>query len=110
VSDSHRGARPVASLRETLPIEVTVNYQEAARWAIDCQDACNLSGVTHSYDKAVSAVFEEAQKLGKGTDWINTHPIVTLFLSKLGSLNGGYFECEFGAAQDACERIAKEGA
>jgi hypothetical protein len=83
-----------------------MNYQEAAQWAIDCQDACNLSGVTHAFDKAVSAVFEEAQKQGKGTDWINKNPIVTLFLSKLCSLNGGYCECDYYLASEACEEIA----
>jgi hypothetical protein len=84
-----------------------MTYQEAAQWAIDCQDACNLSGVTHSYDKAVSAVFDESQRLGKRTDWINKHPIVTLFLSKLCSLNGGYYECNDQHVSDAAEKIAK---
>jgi hypothetical protein len=85
-----------------------MTYEQAAQWALECQDACNLSGVTHSYDKAVHAIFEESQRLGKGTDWINKHPIVTLFLSKLCSLNGGYFECDYGAASSACEKIVQD--
>jgi hypothetical protein len=85
-----------------------MNYQEAAQWAIDCQDASNLSGVVHSFDKAVSAIWEEAHRTGKGTAWVNTHPIVTLYLSKLASLNRNYMECsDFGASLYACESIVK---
>lgn len=33
-------------------------------------------------------LWDEARRLGKSTQWINEHPIVTLFLDKLASLNG----------------------
>jgi hypothetical protein len=33
---------------------------------------------------------------------------VTLFLSKLCSLNQGYFECDYLHASDACEALAQE--
>jgi hypothetical protein len=32
---------------------------------------------------------------------------MTLFLSKLASLNGGYFECDYLHASDACEALAR---
>jgi len=85
-----------------------MNIQQAARTALDCQDACNLSGVLASFKEIVHEVlWPEARRLGKGTEWINQHPICTLFLSKLGSLNRGYFECDYPRASDACERLAR---
>jgi len=84
-----------------------MTYQEAARTALECQDACNLSGVLFSFAEAMHAICEEQQRLGKGTDWKNTNPIVTLYLSKLGSLNRGYYECDYMHASDACEAIVK---
>ena len=66
--------------------------QQAAQTALDVQDACNLSGVLASFKEIVHEVlWPEARRLGKGTDWVNQQPIVTLLPSKLGSLNRGYF-------------------
>lgn len=63
--------------------------QQAAQEALDVQDACNLSGVLHSLDTIVREVlWPEATRLGVGTRWINHHPIVSMFLDKLESLNG----------------------
>jgi hypothetical protein len=71
-----------------------VNIQEAARVALDCPDACNLSGVLASFKEIVHDVlWPEARRLGKGTEWVNQHPICTLFLSKLASLNGSKCFC-----------------
>jgi hypothetical protein len=85
-----------------------MNIQQAARTALDCQDACNLSGVLASFKEIVHEVlWPEARRLGHGTKWVNEHPICTLFLSKLGSLNRGYFECDYPRASDACERLAR---
>lgn len=62
--------------------------QQAAQAAIDCQDACNLSGVLHSLHSIVKdTLWPEANKLGLGTAYINQHPIVACFLDKLASLN-----------------------
>ena len=84
-----------------------MNIQQAARVALDCQDACNLSGVLASFKEIVhEVIWPEARRLGKGTEYVNTHPVVTLFLSKLCSLNRGYFECDYMHASDACEALA----
>ncbi len=81
---------------------------EAAQTALDCQDACNLSGVLASFKEIVHEVlWPEARRLGHGTEWVNQHPICTLFLSKLGSLNRGYFECDYLHASEACEKLAR---
>lgn len=81
---------------------------QAAQLALDVQDASNLSGVLASFKEVVHVViWPEARRLGKGNDWVNAHPIVTLFLSKLGSLNKGYYQCDYLHASDACESLAR---
>src|SRR5712692_1795197 len=84
-----------------------MTIQTAAQIALDCQDAVNLSGVLASMKEIVhEVIWPEARRLGKGTEWVNSHPIVTLFLSKLCSLNRGYYECDYLHASDACEALA----
>jgi hypothetical protein len=65
-----------------------MTYQELAQQSLDVQDASNLSGVVHSFSKAMDVLWAEARLHGHGTAWINHHPIVTLFVDKLASLNG----------------------
>lgn len=65
-----------------------MTYQELAQQSLDCQDACNLSGVVISFAKGMDVLWAEAREHGHGTGWINRHPIVTLFIDKLASLNG----------------------
>lgn len=63
--------------------------QQAAQCALDVQDACNLSGVLTAFKDIVhDTLWPEAKQLGKGTAWVNQHPICTLFLYKLMALNG----------------------
>ncbi len=83
-----------------------MTIQEAAQSAILCQDACNLSGVLASFHNIVHEVlWVEARKLGKGTDWVNSHCIVALFLSKLVDLNG---DQDFSQAYDAVKKLAEQ--
>lgn len=65
-----------------------MTYQQAAQSALDVQDACNLSGVVFAFAEAMHAICEEQQRLGQSTDWKKHHPTVTLFVNKLGDLNG----------------------
>lgn len=60
--------------------------RKAARDAIQVQDACNLSGVVHAWDRAMGALWEVAHRDGKGTDWVNRHPICKLFAFKAALL------------------------
>ena len=83
-----------------------MTIQEAAQSAILCQDACNLSGVLASFHNVVMDVlWPEARRLGKGTEWVNSHPIVGLFLSKLVDLNG---DQDFSQAYDAVKKLAEQ--
>lgn len=91
-----------------------VSYKHAAQTALDVQDAVNLSGVVHSFSQAVTALWDEAHQTGKGTDWVNEHPIVTLFLDKLVALNNAgyvsyltYPQDGYALALDEVERSAK---
>lgn len=52
------------------------------------QDACNLSGVARSLAEATTWIWAEANAFGQGTDYVNSHPVVTLFLCKMLALNG----------------------
>src|SRR6266478_9233652 len=86
---------------------------EAAQTALDCQDACNLSGVLASFKEIVHEVlWPEARRLGHGTRWVNEHPICTLFLDKLASLNRTQCLCSdsmivISAATDKVEQLAR---
>ena len=86
--------------------------QQAAQTALDVQSACNLSGVLHSLDEIVRDVlWVEARKQGKGTEYVNSHAIVTLFLHKLTSLNNSDCFCsacvsKYSHATAECEKIA----
>lgn len=85
----------------------------AAQTALDISGAVSLSGVLHSLDEIVTKVlWPEARKLGKGTDWVNTHCIVTLFLFKLMALNASECFCSacvanFTRASAEVEILAK---
>jgi hypothetical protein len=65
-----------------------MTIQEAAQTALDVQNAVNLSGVLQSFrDIVMEVLWPEARQRNKGTDWVNSHPIVTVFLDKLSDLN-----------------------
>ena len=83
-----------------------MTLQEAAASAILCQDGVNLSGILSSMNAIVQEVlWVEARRLGKGTSYVNSHPIVALFLSKLVDLNG---DQDFSQAYDAVKKLAEQ--
>jgi hypothetical protein len=72
--------------------EQAKQLQELAKQAIAIQDACNLSGVVHSFSAALTKLREVT---GSG---INEHPITIVWLDKLNSLAG---------IQDSCVNIIR---
>ena len=68
--------------------------------AVAIQDACNLSGVVHSFAEAMSALCAE----GLDTESRNRHPIAVLFSSKIASLTGSESCTAFGAAYSEAMR------
>ena len=92
-------------------IRPALTLQQAAQKAIDMQDACNLSGLVNDFPRITHAIWEEANRLGKGTEFVNTHPIVILVLDKLCDLarmdhfSGRSMEI-FGKAYEECKKLA----
>lgn len=62
--------------------------QELIEEAEACQNACNLSGVVHCFDEAITDLWKIANKENKSTGWANTHKMSKLFASKIISLTG----------------------
>ncbi len=64
---------------------------QLAREAMDVQNACNLSGVVHSYSRTLTrlrALLEsgEGRRDGDGCGQLNTHPIAQVWADKIASL------------------------
>lgn len=85
-----------------------MTLQQAAKQALDVQDACNLSGIVCSFAQAMDAVNAESTRLGRGTAWRNTHPIITLHLLKMAELNhcGSTLHSSYDLAERECRNIA----
>ena len=85
------------------------NLRKAACLAIEVQSACNLSGCVHTFSREIMpAVWAESNRLGKGTDWVNKHPIVRLFVDKLTHLAGiQSFEHSLTADYEAVNKLAR---
>lgn len=76
-------------------MEELLSLKELAQKAIDVQDACNLSGVLHTFTKVITMLWKHARLQNEGTDWVNQHAIVIVFLDKLNSLAGiQQFDCD----------------
>jgi hypothetical protein len=75
------------------------------RQALLSQGACNLSGLARSLaEEIIPQVREEARARGEGTDYVNSHPAVRLFLEQMIWLcRRDYFE-----AYRICEERAGE--
>lgn len=83
--------------------------------ALDVQTACNLSGVVHSLAEALPIIRDEVRASGGGTDEINRHPVVVLFVDKLADLAGvphlessigeGHYSQAHFACVDELERL-----
>jgi hypothetical protein len=82
-----------------------MTLQDASQTGLGVQNACNLSGVLASFQRvAIDALWPEARRLIKGADWVNHHPICTLFLDKLSDLNR---RGDFSSAHREVERLTK---
>ena len=63
--------------------------RELAKEAIEVQNASNLSGVVHSFAKAMTDLREAANVEGwASTEKINTHPIAIVWAGKIADLSG----------------------
>jgi len=63
-----------------------------SKQALAIQDACSLVGVTNTYMTLVNELFPLSRRKGRGTDWVNHHPIVVVFVDKLRDLSTNHDE------------------
>ena len=62
---------------------------DLARNALDVQDACNLSGVVHSFSRDIARLRQLTDsEPGFSTSKLNEHPICRLYADKIASLSG----------------------
>ena len=86
-----------------------MTIQQAAQQALDVQYACNLSGVAKSFSQVIQeALWPIAHRDGVGTRWVNSHPVVTMFLLKMAELNGcgDTMHESYEGAEKACKELA----
>jgi hypothetical protein len=55
--------------------------------ALNSQNACNLSGIVKTLAQDLDIIWNEARAQNAGTDYVNTHPVVRLYVEQLVSLN-----------------------
>ena len=52
-------------------------------------NACNAGALVPDLAELIPRIWDEARQYGKGTDFVATHPIMLLWISKLASLSYG---------------------
>ena len=57
--------------------------------ALLSQSACNISGIVFSFSTVLDKIWKEAREFGKGTDWVNNHPICRLYAEQISHLSRG---------------------
>ncbi len=82
---------------------------QAAKEALQCQDACNLGGVVFALARHTQALCDNPRK--SGTAWKNHHPVIVLFLNKCSSLcTGDLGDTQaFSVAYDLCCAVVDKG-
>lgn len=74
--------------------------------ALDAQSACNLSGIVHSFSDVLNRIWKEANETGKGTEFVNTHPISRLYAEQITHLSGAGMpeggSNDYSKAHDIC--------
>jgi hypothetical protein len=80
--------------------------------ALTAQSACNSSGLLNSLTNDIlPQIWDEAEAEGKGTDFVNEHPVVFMFLHQLMFLAGyEVFEEKHYKRWVECNQICREKA
>jgi hypothetical protein len=76
------------------------------QFAIYSQNACNLSGLVHALSNLMPKIWNEANEKKKGTDYVNQHPLVTLYIEQCNTLAKTDFT-SWKNAMDLCEEKVK---
>lgn len=83
---------------------------DLAREALLTQGACNAGGLVHSLHRAVERLQEQMHTEGRGTEWLNRHPILVLYVTQLAHLCGSDSPERWQEAVETCERAAGQPA
>ena len=89
-----------------------MDAKRMAENALLSQGACNLSGIVISFAEIMKEICEESNRLGKGTNWKNTHPVCRLFAEQihhLAFMTSDYDKDDsdrYSAAYAACKTLA----
>lgn len=88
--------------------------KDFAREALQVQDACNLSGVVHSWSRMLpelrECVEEECKQnnVSFSTDLFNAHHINVMFANKIASLSGATHDDEVSVSFAWANGMVKE--
>ena len=80
--------------------------QQWAQLAYDIQNASNMGGIARSFRELVSFL-HGVRGNDKGTDWVNTHPLVQLFADKIADLSRASYPDTMGRAYEQMEKLRK---
>ena len=93
-----------------MPEEYAGIPADIAREALLTQGACNAGGLIHSLQRAVTRLQEQMHAEGRGTEWLNRHPVLVLYVTQLAHLSGAGSEERWQQSVAMCERAAGEPA
>jgi len=85
-----------------MPDLTPADYQKA----IDSQSACNLSALAHALSEVMPRIWTSVSRAKGGTDDVNTHPIVVLYVVQLAHLAGKMSMDNYMVADTACRAAA----
>lgn len=95
-----------------------IEYTEAdipkdlAADAIAVQSACNMIAIVHSLERTIAKIRAHANN--KGTDWVNQHPVVRLFVHQMAYLSCGTLVEDgprtYSEDYDLCQKASESAA
>ena len=93
-----------------VSVETPILTQQDYKDALSSQNACNLSGLAHSLAALTSRIWDEANRRNQGTEWVDRHPLIRLYLEQMVFLNCGAMidGDSYRSASAFCRRMAGE--
>jgi hypothetical protein len=64
----------------------------------------NLSGIVHGLSQAMKLISLEAKEQGRGTEYVNNHPIVRVYLEQMKSL----CTADYAASHRSCKERSRK--
>jgi len=80
------------------------------RFAVMSQSACNASGLVKSWSAVVDKIWHEARAHGGGTEFVNRHPIMQMYVTQLLWLTMGDTPNNYSVYHEAYKLCQERGA